>query len=258
MKKIIIQFIIIFTLLYLLFKYNLIIRNNTLIISLEFIKNVLPSLFPLLIISSFIKENIINKTNNKLIRFISLCLSFMPGNAIVSSNENELLFSSNVNPLFSFILIKSILGFYKSIIIILVNLLINYIFLYKSIKRSNNIYNNDNLSVIEIIKRSSQSLTYIYGTIIVCNIIYTILTNYINPKYLFFIEITNGYKIINSFYKYKLIPIIFLNSFGGLSFFMQIKSIKANTKITFLYKKILLSIFVLILTLIILMTNFIV
>lgn len=255
MKKIIIELIVIFTLLFLVFKYNYIIRQNTILISIEFVKNIIPSLFPLLIISSYIKENIVNKTNNHIIRFICLSLSFMPANAIISNNDKELLFSSNVNPLFSYIIIKNIINTKVALIIVFTNLLINYILLYLTFNKQNVSYVHDNQAgIIDIIKSSSVTITYIYGTIITCNIIFTILKNFIHEKFLVFIEITNGFRIINNFSSLKIPTIIFLNSFGGISFFMQIKSIKTNINFKFLLKKLILSLFVLTLTLLILMS----
>ena len=248
----------IFTLIFLLFKYNIEIRISALIISTEFIKNVIPSLFPILIISKYTKENIISKTNNRFIRYISLCLSFMPANAIVSNNEKELLYSSNVNPIFSYVMIRNILGSKKAIIIVLINLFVNYFLLYKNVDTTNHIDNSKKDDFINIIKSSSKSLIYIYGTIFFCNIIYTLLKIFISNKFLFFIEITNGFKIISSFMKYKTATVILLNSFGGLSFMLQIKSIKTNISRTFIMKRIAISIFVLILTEIILMSYFII
>lgn len=248
MKKILLQFITIFTVLIFLFKYNIVIKNNTLLTFNNFIKNIIPSMFPIIIITNYIKYNISIK--NKYVYFLTLCLSFAPSNVLLSSKENIILYSSNINPLFSFLALSSYLNKNLTIKIILINLLINYILLFLNIKKEK-IMNikKEKKDITKIITESITTLLNIFGVIIFFSIILSILNIFISKYLLFSIEISNGFNLIKSFSKYKVISSIFLNSFCGIAIYFQIKTINENINYRFLIKKLLLSLIITLITL---------
>ena len=232
MKKILIEFIVIFTILYLSFKYNIDIKNNINNISMLFITNILPSMFIFIFISNYIKYNIC--ITNKFVKFISLALSFSPSNSVLASTDKELLYSSNINPLFAYSILSLTLSKKESVIIILTNLIFNYILLYKNIKVSN--INNKHKSITELINITTNIIINIFGIIIFFNIIISILNNIINSKYLVLLEITNGFNIIKTLSN-KTFLYSFLYSFNGVAILMQIKSISnKNIYLLILYK----------------------
>ena len=249
MKKIIIEFIIIFTTLLLLFKYNIQIKNNLNVIFYVFAKNIIPTMFPIIFITKYIKYNVVSSKCNKYFRFINLLFSFAPNNAILSRSQNELLYSTIINPLFSYSILINHFSNKNTLIIILINLLINYILLLKNMSylESNNTKNKD---ITIIIKETTQSVINIFGVIIFFNILISLLSVFINKQFLFFIEITNGFNIISTI-KANIIKnflIIFLNSFGGIAIFFQIKSINNDANYFLIIKKFFISFLISIIT----------
>ena len=61
--KIIIQFTFITFTLILLFKYSVLIENNLRDILFLFVKKLIPSMFPIIFVTSYIKYNILSKNN---------------------------------------------------------------------------------------------------------------------------------------------------------------------------------------------------
>ena len=117
-----------------------------------------------------------------------------------------------------------------------------------------NTYSIKNKSFVDVIKETTISIINILGIIIFFNILLSLLSIFINKKYLFFIEISNGFNIISSFRNniFKDIFFIFLNSFGGIAIFMQLKSINNDANYKLLFDKTLLSIFVTLISIMIL------
>ena len=256
MKKIIFEFIIVFTTLLLLFKYNIQIKNNLNIIFYEFVKNVIPSMFPILFISNFIKNSLSDKNDSKFFRFISLIFSYAPSNAILASNEKELLFSTVINPLFSYSIMINFFSIKHTLIIIFVNIIINYIFLFKNITKVK-INSFQKKDITTIIKDASFSMVNIFGIVIFFNIIISILSIFFNNNFLFFIEITNGFNILMNFNNIIIrnFMFIFLNSFGGIAIFFQIKSINNDASYLLIFKKIFISLIISIITILIMSLN---
>ncbi len=255
MKKILLKYCIVLLFIYLSFKYNQDIKLNISIILNIFAKNIVPSMFPIIFISNYIKYNILNNKTNKTLKYISLCLSFAPSNALLTANMGELIYSTNINPLFSYLIIKNILERKIALIIVLTNLIINYIFLYKNLSNKETIYDKKNIS--EIIKITTNNIINILGTTIFFNIFITLLSNIIPSLFLFPLEIINSYKIISSIKNYyiKVILCTFINSFCGIAIYFQIKSINDETNYKFVIKKLLISIIITVLTFIIIIMN---
>ena len=246
--KIILQFTLISTVIFLLFKYNVLVYSNLYGILIIFVKKIIPSMFPIIFLTNYIKYNILSRTNNKHLRYISLLFSFAPSNAIISCSYKELLYSSILNPLFSYSILINYFSIHKTIVIITINLLFNYVLLFKNLCNSNNYI--ENVSVTTIIKETTNSIINILGVIIFFNVLISLISIFISIKYLFFVEITNGFNIINSFNNnlLKEYTLIFLNSFGGIAIFMQIKSINNDANYKFLINKFLLSILITLIT----------
>ena len=256
MKKIIIEFIIIFTTLLLLFKYNIQIKNNLNIIFYEFVKNVIPSMFPILFISNLIKNSLLDKNDSKFFRFISLIFSYAPSNAILASNEKELLFSTVINPLFSYSVMINFFSVKNTLIIIFINITINCIFLFKNItKLKTNSFQKKNITTI--INETSFNIVNIFGTVIFFNIVISILSVFISSDFLFLIEITNGFNVLKSVNNiiFRDFMLIFLNSFGGIAIFFQIKSINNDASYLLIFKKMFVSLIISIITILIMSLN---
>ena len=247
MKKIVIQFILIFTILFVLFKYNYEIKVNLYNTLINIMRNILPSMFPILFITNYINENI--NIKNKVIKFISLSLSFSPSNILLSLNNKEIIFSSNINPLFSFIMLKQMFNKYTALKIIMVNLIINYIFLFKSIIIENKKITNKDISCL--IKKTTEGMINICGTIVFFNIIISIFNILFKSKIIVFAEICNGFNIIKKFKEHKLFYATLLNSFGGLSIYFQMKSINNNFKYRIILYKFIISLLITFITLLI-------
>lgn len=255
MKKILIKYCIVLLFIYLSFKYNQNIKLNLIIIMNVFLKNIISSMFPIIFISNYIKYNILNNKTNKILKYISLCLSFAPSNALLGANINELVYSTNINPLFSYLIIKSILNKKTALIIVITNIVINYIFLYKNLSNKKIIHEKKNIP--EIIKITTDNIINILGTTIFFNIFITILSNIIPSLLLISIEIINSYKIISSINNHylRIIFCTFINTFCGIAIYFQIKSINNKIDFSFIIKKIFVSIIITIITFIIIMMN---
>lgn len=251
MKKIVIQFTVMFIITFLLFKYNIQIKNDLEIILTIFFKNIIFSMFPIIYISTYIKYNTLPYIKNKILKFICFFFSYAPSNAIISMSNNELIYSLIINPLFSYTVLINYYSLKNVLIIIIVNLLFNYFFLYRNISINYN-YGFSNASFTQIIKETIFNLINILGVIVFFNIIISLCSIFISTKFLFFIEITNGFKIISKLNNVliKKILFIFLNSFGGLAIFFQIKSIKTDANYIIIIKKICVSLIVTLITLI--------
>lgn len=255
MKKIIFEFTIISFVICVLFIYNVEIKHNLVIVLNSFIKNILPSLFSIIFISSYIKYNILSTENNKYVRFISLLFSYAPSNSIIAKNKSELLYSTIINPLFSYSILKNIISIKYSLIIIFINMFINYLLLFKSLNTKPINVTEDKKTVISIIKETTLNVINICGVLIFFNILISILSIFISKYFLFFFEITNGYIILKNIANksIRLILITFLNSFGGLSIFFQIKSINNDAIYKLIINKIIISILITIITYVVIM-----
>lgn len=256
MKKIITQFVTISLIIILLFIYNKDIKYNLVIVVKDFIYNVIPSMFPIIFISNFIKYKILNKMNNKYLYYLSLIFSYAPSNGIIAVNSKDLLLSSIINPLYSYIMIKNIFNSKMAIVIVLTNLLINYILLFLNIRRNNyrfSINHEKNKSINEIISITISIIINILGVIIFFNIVISLFNIFLKKELLFFIEINNGFNIISNINKriMKLLLITFLNSFGGVAIYYQIKSINNDANYKFFINKIFYAVIITILTFII-------
>lgn len=247
MKKIIIQFTCVIFIMFLLFKYNYQVKTNLIIIFHSFINNIIPSMFPIIFISNYIKYN--TNINNKIIRFISLMFSYAPSNAIISINNNEILYSTVLNPLFSYVMLNKSFSLKNTFLIIITNLIINYILLFKHVEMYNK-YHMKTYNISLIIKETIMSVINILGVIIFFNIVITLLGIFISKYLLFILEITNGFNIINTLniVNLKRILLIFLNSFCGIAIFFQIKSINNDASYLLIIKKFIMSIIVTIVT----------
>lgn len=253
MKKIIIQFIIMFTIIAILFKTNDSLKLDIYETSIYFIKNVIPSLFPIMIISIHLKHNVLNKNNNKILFFLLSTVTFSPSNALITNDENIILYSSILNPFYSYFIIKNLLNSYISIKIVLTNFILNNIFvLIRTVKTPLNKMDIPKITLTKIIKQATENIINIFGITIFFCIVKNILV-YINiPKtIIIFFDVINGFKLINDINQFKIPLIILLNSFTGLSMLFQIKSINEKISYKFIIKKLILSFFTLILTLII-------
>ena len=245
---------------------------NSVINSLNLsIKSIIPSIFPIMIISDLIIStnlielisNILGPLFNKLFKvskyssyvFIMSTLTGCPSNAkyindllnqnVITNNEASkiLSFSCLYNPLL-IISITSYLPLNDSIYLIISNIIINLIIGLINRNYKCNILNNNikikSFNLINSISYTINVLLLIIGSITTFNIINTI--NPIkHPLITGILEITNGINMISYYninYQYQLIFIGILLSFGGLSILFQIKSIFKNTFIDYsLYYK---------------------
>ena len=249
MKKIILQYIIVSIIIILLFKYNIDIRYNLSNVCELFIKKIIPSMFPIIFLTNYIKHNIVSNNNSKLIKYLSLVFSYVPSNAIIAKSNKELVYSSVVNPLFSYTILINYFSLKQAITIILINALVHYVLLFKNI--TINIKTNiQKFNINQLIKETTLTIINIFGVIIFFNIFISLLNIFIDNKFLFFIEITNGFNIINTINNsiIKKLLFIFLNSFGGVAIFFQIKSINNDANYKYFLYKFVLSIFVSLLT----------
>ena len=265
-KIIIIKNTILIILLYLIItNKNSII--NAIIISINiFIYQLLPSIFPIMIISKSLADNLIIPSKiknifNKIFKFngnsiILIIIAFIVGSPtcqilykkayeehqISKLNYEKLIISTSlINPFF-FWNIVNYLSNKTKIIILVLNYLIT-IFLWFSIKNDSFTSQNSNLksNFLNIINESFKVLFNILSIIIFFNITLSLLQNYINNiaiKSIFvFFEITNGYIYLSNLVinkSYNVILTAFLTSFMGLCINYQIKSIIQNNT---LYKR---------------------
>ena len=204
-------------------------------------------MFPIILLTNYIRYNI--SLNNKIVKYLSLMLSFAPSNSIIATSKCELLISYVINPLFSYSILINYFDYKITIFIILINLSINYLLLFFNLDNNiaKQIYNH---SLTDIIKISTNTIINILGVIIFFNIIITILSIFINNKLLFFIEISNGFNIISLIKNdcLKNFLLIFLNSFGGLAMFMQIKSIYKDANYFLIINKFIISLIISLIT----------
>ena len=251
MKKIIIQFIIMFTIIVVLFNINDILKIDIYETYIYFLKNVLSSLYPIMIISLYLKYNILNKSNTKFLFFLTNILTFSPSNALLTNDESIILYSTILNPFYSYLIIKNLLNQYMSFKIVVTNFLINNLFiLIKITKIKLETINIPKTSFTKIIKEATDNIINIFGITIFFCIIKNILIFIKVPKILIIlIDVINGFKLINEINKFKIILIIFLNSFTGISMLFQIKSINKNVTNKIFIKKFILSIITLLITL---------
>ena len=254
MKKIILEFLLISFTIIILFIHNIEIKNNMYYILIYSIKNIIPSMFPIIFITNYIKYKILPKCNNKYIKYISLMFSYAPSNAVISNSNKEMLYASIINPLYSYYILNNIFNIKESILIIFINMFINYLLLFKKITINNNL-NIKNSNINTILKDTTNSIINILGIIIFYNLVISILSIYINSKLLFFLEITNGFNIISSIknINIRIILYIFLNSFCGIAIYTQIKSINNDANYKLLIDKFLISIFITFVTYILIM-----
>ena len=233
--------------------------------------SILPSIFPIMIISDFIlSTNLINIISNligpiftkffKISKysayvFIMSIFSGCPTNAkyindLYQNNvidKEEVVKTLSMSLLYNPILILTITSFldYKdSIYLIICNILSNIIIGIINRNYKCNISNKDiipkDFSLVNSISNSINVLLLILGSIITFSALNSLLP--INhPLLSGILEITNGINIINTsngLYKYKLIFTGILMGFGGFSILTQIKSIFKDTSIDYsLYYK---------------------
>jgi len=257
MKKIITEFFIMFTIILVLFKLNIKIKKDIYSTSIYFLKNVLPTLYPIMIISMYLKYNVLAKTKNKIIYFLTSLVTFAPSNALLSSDKKLIFYSTIINPFYSYSIIANIYNKIIALKIIITNIIINNIFVLIRIYKSNNNNiivksNNQDYSLTKIIRISVGNIVNIFGITIFFSIVNNILCFIKIPKtIIIFTDIINGFKIINDLNYFKLPLIILLNSFTGISILFQIKSINENFEYKFIFYKFILSVLSLILTLLI-------
>ena len=236
--------------------------------TLIWFKNIVPNLFPMFIISSFIVNsnlilNICNilgkpfslifKTSKYsifiyLLSLVSGCPSnakyikdLLDNNLISKEESNKLLtFTTNYNP----ILVISLLSLYLPLnisykilfIIIISNFIVGLIL--RNIEcpiKNNKKTNQKKLNISYIIKDTIDTLLMILGTLIFFNLLINLLPinnllikNILNGL----LEITTGLanlKNINISINFKIILSIIYLSFGGISIHTQIKSILPDT-----------------------------
>lgn len=254
MKKNLFKICIITVMIIFIMKYSSLLKINIYNISLLFIKEIMPFMFPIIFISNYIRYNILPTNNNIFIYKLSLCFSFAPSNVLLTNNTKLITYSTNLNPIYSYTIIKALLNKNTSLLIVLTNLLINYILIFKTKINKNISLEIESKKITEIINISIKNILNIYGVILFFNIIITILTNTIFKPLLFLIEVTNGFYILNSMTNnfIKTILIIYLNSFCGLSIYFQQKSINNNVNTYSLTKKLKLSFIILIITVLLL------
>ena len=258
MKKNIIIYIIIAVLMYYLFNNQQIIINSVINSSILFISKVLPFFLSMYIISKIlINYNfpvIISKLFNNNIYVYILLISFLSGcpNNIILIKDlldkkviNTLEANKYIkcsffqNPLFLYAMFSNIFNKKSALIIIIGQLLSNIIiYLIKPIKckyytKINSLNFSDLL--IKTINESINPLLFIYITIILFNIVATLIPKSLS-SFVGLFEITNGLNYLitsNINYISKIILSIIYISFGGLSIHIQIKNVIKDTNIMY-------------------------
>ena len=230
------------------------------------IYNIIPSLFPMIIINDILVNynfpkiicTIFYKLFNKIFKlsyngtYIFLMSMFIgtPTNAILIKNmlnnkmidineANKLIYVCYFsNPLFLFNMLSLLFKSNIIFIIIIIHYISNIITLFLIRNTYIPIYNNktnnihitfDKLIINSIIKAINTMIT-ILGIIS----FYMLITSYLNNNILFsgLLEITTGLNLlIHSSSKYKMLLTLIIINFGGLSIFTQIKSILEDTNI---------------------------
>lgn len=258
-----------FSFLFLLFKNPDISKNSIKISFNIWLNNLVPSLFPMIIINDILINynfpNIISKIFYKLFNKI-FKLSFngtyfllmsmfigTPTNAILMHDllnknmideveANKLIhicyFS---NPLFLYNMLSFMFDNKITLKIIIIHYLSNFITLFiirnKYIPKIDKKYKNESSLLGKVITKSCSKAINAMITILGIISFYILIANYLNNNILLagMLEITTGLSFlikINITYK-KLLCIIIIN-FGGLSIFSQIKSILEDTNINFI------------------------
>lgn len=254
--------IIIFTIL--LFIKHSVVSNNIIIACNLFLYKIFPSLFPVFIISSLLINlnfiNIINilfsKVNCKLFKisnnlsyilFMSMISGFpssakiahdMYKNNYITKEEVQkiILYTHFANPLFIINMIPN-----DYILILFSHYISNFIIaLIVRSKYSTNIINkriNNNKNLIDVLTESIHSsintLLFIFSTIVLFYIISTILNNDITN---IFLELSQGISFLTTYniaYKYKLMLLGALLSFGGICIHFQVYGILNDIKIKY-------------------------
>ena len=270
--KNIFKIIFIFTVLVLIFTNRNVLIIST-IESIElFNKALFPSIFPIMILSDFIlSTNFINILSNFIGKIFSrifklnkvsiypFIMSSISGSPSNSKYINDLLINNYIsndeaikllsmcnlyNPLL-IISLTSYLKFKDSIIIIIINLVINIIIglinrNYK-IDIINKEFKSKKFNLVNSISNSINTLISIFGIVTFFNIVNNLLPIK-HPLITGIFELTNGLNLINKIsvsYKNKLIYSGIILSFSGLSIITQIKSVldKKNTLNYSLYYK---------------------
>ena len=259
MKKNIIIYLSLFTLLYLILKNNIIISINIISISYVFISKVLPYFLIMYILSKLlINYNFvyyISKLFNNNIYVYILLISFISGSpnniyvikellnkGIISIEDANkyIKCSSFNNPLFLYNMLIGIFNKKICILVIVIQVIANII-IYSFNKTNNkNIIKINTISfnkvLIQSIKDASNILLNIYITICIFNIIISILPSYFNI-FIGLIEITKGLDYLRYLNNDIIIKILLTSiyiSFGGLSIHMQVKSALEGTNIKYI------------------------
>lgn len=260
MKKNIISIIIILILfIMLLLNTKLVMEttNNTII---NFKDNLLPTLFPIFIISDLLINydfnNIINniffKPFNKLFKINkSCCFIFILGIITGYSNTfniilnlynkkilNEkminkiILFTNFINPLYLIVVLKFILNLKLAILILLTSILSNIIIgiIYRNYN-IDNYYLRDNIKQLSLFNCINKSIIKSINTLLIIlgiNIFVSILSNIIFNNSIIdilikgLLDLTNGLSIINNLsFKLKIIFSSLFISFGGINTHLQ-------------------------------------
>ena len=230
-------------------------------------KNIVPNLLPMFIITSLIINSnliinictIFGNSFNKIFKcskygifiyFLSL-FTGSPSNAkyindLINNNlinkslsNKLLLFTTNYNPLLIYTLLNQYLSKSTSIIIIIIIVLSNIFvgLIFRNLKYDEIVhkYTNKKINISIIIKDTIDTLFMILGTLIVFNIIISLLPlkniiikNILNG----ILEITtalDSLKHVNINYDLKILLSTIYLSFNGLSIHTQIKSILPDT-----------------------------
>ena len=278
MKKNYISNLILFLLINLLFLYllnsNLVI-TNVLNYTKIFIETLFPANFLFFTMSSLLIDyKLIEKIENKLkinsSIFYVLVISLISGFPSGAKNIKELLekklisektanylitFTHFPNPIFILGTSKTIFTSSKYPILILISIIIsNLIIGLITYKKESNIYKNNNLTFPPIfakalansITNSIKTIILIYGSSLFFVIAFKIITKYLNLSLYKYIFLNGIFDLTEGVYNTVLIQnniirslyIIFFTTIGSLSIHTQVKSIIANTQIS--YKKFLL------------------
>lgn len=261
MKNLLRNLLIFLIFIFVFFNRSLVINSITSSYYL-WINIVFPSIFPILIISDLLlSSNIIKiftkifgNIFSKLFRVSSIsCYPFLmslftgcPSNAkyikdllindYITNNEavKILSMSMNYNPLL-IITLTSFLDYKDRILLIIINILINFLIglfnrNYYCDIRINNI-KSVKFNLIDSISNSINVLLLILGSIVTFNVLSAILPLK-HPLLNGIFEITNGINLISDYnfiYKYNFLFTGILLSFGGFSILYQIKSIFKDT-----------------------------
>ena len=250
--------------------------NNIILISINlWLKKLLPSIYPIMVIGKLLINNqgyylipkSIEKMFNKLFKFNNntlylIIISFIVGsptsqvlvksayinNQITYQDFKKIIITTSlINPFFFFFFV-SFLNIKQKIIILALNYLITVI-LWLLINNKSNHNQNNNItkeSNLQIITNSFKVMIDILAIIIIFNIFIYIIVKYLNDLktikvLLINIEITNGFvylKDANFNPRFKLILTSFLTSFLGICINNQIKSIIKDKTIYNTYFKI--------------------